>query len=280
MVRVTVGLALVMVCFGAWACGEDSPSAPTETTPAVPTVSGLAIAGADALRTSSSSNYTTTATLSNGTTQAVTPTWTSSNTSVATINANGLLNGTVHGSTTVTATHQGQTASKTVAVVNNYGGSWRGTWVVRACDQSGLFREVAWCQGLGGAGATLPIQISVSQTGTGLSQISALVTIDAGLAGTVQGTVTPDGRLNLAGSFNQVVDGVTFQFDISAWDTNLVSAGQLTGRWVLNLTAVNVNGNAYHEGDLTMTQTATTVTAAPGASPHAVRWHELLRRIR
>lgn len=277
MLRVTVSLALVMVCFGAWGCGKDSPSAPTQTTP---TVSGLMITGADALRTSSSSSYTTTATLSNGTTQAVTPTWSSSNTGVATINANGLLSGTGHGSTTVTANHQGQTASKTVAVVNNYGGSWKGTWVIRACDQSGVFREETWCQDLGGAGATLPIQISVSQTGTGLTQISALVTIDIGLAGTVPGTVTPDGRLNLGGSFNVVVDGVTFRFDISAWDTNLVSAGQMAGRWVLNVTAVNVSGNAYHEGDLTMTQVSTTGMAAPVASPHSVRWHELLRKIR
>jgi hypothetical protein len=279
MLRLTVRLAVVMGSLGVWGCGSDSPSSPTSTTPTTPTVSGLAIAGADALRTNSSQTYTATATLSNGTTQAITPTWSSSNGAVASISAGGLLSGTTHGSTMVMANYQGQTASKTVAVVNSYGGSWNGSWVMRACDQSGVFRDVSWCQDLGGAGSVLPLQMTASQTGTALNQISGTVTIDVGLAGTVSGSVTPDGRLNVAGSFDVVVEGVTFRFDISAWDSNIVSPGRMTGRWVLNVTAVNVPGNAYHEGELTMTQVSTTAMPAPVASP-GTTWYQLLKKIR
>jgi hypothetical protein len=46
------------------------------------------------------------------------------------------------------------------------------------------------------------------------------------------------------------------------------------------MTAVNVTGNAYHEGELTMTQVSTTASPAPAASPHSTTWYQLLRKIR
>ena len=42
------------------------------------------------------------------------------------------------------------------------GGSWTGTYALRACVQSGVFASVRWCQGLGGVGAILPVALTLS----------------------------------------------------------------------------------------------------------------------
>ena len=83
----------------------------------------LIISGIDAVLTGVSTTYTVTATLSDGTTRAVSPTWTSSNTDVASVDSSGRLEGRAHGTTTLTATHDGISATKSVQVVNNYRGT-------------------------------------------------------------------------------------------------------------------------------------------------------------
>ena len=71
---------VLVVCFAGVSCSskEDSPNpgptSPTPTPTATPT--SLSISGPNTLRTGQSSSYTATLTLSNGTTQTVTPGWT------------------------------------------------------------------------------------------------------------------------------------------------------------------------------------------------------------
>ena len=132
----------VVVVFAALATGcndKTNPAGPSR--PAVPTVTNLDISGADAVRTGVSTNYTVTVILSDGTTRAVTPMWTSSNPGVANVDTAGRLVGLAHGTTSLTASHEGRSASKTVQVVNNYEGSWVGRYVINACDASGDLRD-------------------------------------------------------------------------------------------------------------------------------------------
>ncbi len=157
----------------------------------------LAISGIDAVLTDVSTSYTATATLFDGTTRAVTPTWTSSNPDVATVDNVGRLDARAHGATTLTATHDGISATKRVQVVNNYRGTWVGRYVVTACDAPPgvcYAREVDIF--------SFPLCLEVSQAGDDLSEMSAVLFLPSysQIRANISGRVSSDGRLNLAGS--------------------------------------------------------------------------------
>jgi Big-like domain-containing protein len=238
------------------ACGDKAnPVAPN------PTVAGLVISGADYLLTGSATTYTATATLSDGTTRTVTPVWSSSAAAVATVDSAGRVDGRTHGATTLTAAHDGRSASKTVQVVNNYNGSWSGRYIVRACQDSGIFSDgfhtpissdVPWCQDkvLGnGIGSEHAFVFRLSQTGGNYSEIRA--TFGANADG-IPGTVTADGRLKLEGGL-KLLDWYGDHwgdFQVIGWDTNLDGAGGMTGRWTQNTTAVGRPGMAHEEVEI------------------------------
>ena len=262
-------------------CGsESSPSAPSSTVTAAPTASSLRIDGPEAVRTGVSADYTATLTLSNGTTQSVAPTWSSSS-STASIDSNGRVTGLAHGATTIMATHQGVSAAKPLSVVANYGGRWSGLFVMRACDQSGVFATVGYCQGLGGVGSMGPIALSLTQGGADQNQVSGTISFGGSLAGNVSGNVTSDGRMVIGGNFTVVSSGLTFSFRVGGWESRLSGASSMTGRWADNLAAVGVPGNAYTENEL-QTMTRTSVADAPASAPHSVRmdWSEFFRSTR
>jgi hypothetical protein len=265
-------LALVVISVFATACTKNrSPAAPTAAT-----ATSLSISGVDAVRTDLFTNYTATATLSDGTTQGVTPTWTSSNTGVASVDSAGRLVGVAHGSTTLTASHEGLSASKTVHVVNNYEGNWAGTYVVRVCNDSGVYKDgvfggiyadVPWCQANERVGSVQSIALVLSQMGSNQSEIRG------GLgegAADLTGVVTADGRLNLSGTLSLLDferEFVTDTLHIGPWDTTLSAPGVMTGRWSQDLVSVGRVGNVYSENELvTMTRTSTSPT--PASSTH------------
>ena len=227
--------------------------------PTAPTVTDLVISGADAVLTETSTTYTASATLLDGTTRAVMPTWTSSNPAVASVDNSGRLDSRTHGVTTLTATHEGRTASKTLQVVNNYGGRWSGRYIIRACKDSGL----SWCRGYAGVGTERFVTpITIVQTGTNHSEIRATFdhACDAFFgSGTISGSVTADGRLNLEGTL-KVLDWFcdpAMDVHLSGWDTNLNGAGSMTGRWAQNVAIIGQQGSAHEDVELvTMTRTS------------------------
>jgi len=79
-----------------------------------PTSVTLSLSGT--LGFSNTAQFSATATYSDGTNGAVTPQWTSSNTSVVTINSNGLATAQGVNSATITASFGGQTATASVTV--------------------------------------------------------------------------------------------------------------------------------------------------------------------
>lgn len=272
----TLKLAQVlMIAALVTACG-DKPNPVGPNSPAAPTVASLVISGADYVLTGSTTAYTATATLSDGSTRTVTPSWSSSAANVATVDNAGRLDGRAHGSTTLTAAHDGRSASKTVEVVNNYGGSWSGRYIIRACKDSGIFRDgiyggsyvdVPWCQALNGIGSEHSFAFTLFQTGRNYSEIRATFGPDGGTisgSGPISGIVTADGRLKLEGTL-KVLDWYGEHWgdsQLSGWDTNLDGSSGMTGRWAQNLTVVGQQGSAYEEVELvTMSRTATASTS-------------------
>jgi len=278
----TIYSFIIGACIVCAACGDDNanPAAPTPAT-SPPSVVSLTINGVDAVRTGSAASFTARASMSDGTTQTVTPVWTRSDAAIAKVDTAGRVDALTHGSISLGASYQGQSASRNVSIVSNYGGTWNGTYVLRACDQSGIFAAAGWCKELGGVGSILPAAMTFTQTGNDLSQINGTLTLGTGIAGNVSGRVSSDGRLNVGGSFNVTAEGVTFVFAFGGWDTRLVSPGQMRGRWAQNLTAVGVPGNAYEEVEIvTMTQTSTSANVTRAPESYTLRWTELFSRMR
>lgn len=263
---VFVGL-LVPLAIG---CSDKNPVAPGTT--AAPVATGLVIAGVDAVLTGVSATYSATATLSDGSTRTVSPAWTSTNPDVASIDNAGRVDGRSHGTTTLTASYAGREASKTVHVINNYGGTWNGRYVVSACAASGDLtdHDGGWClAGPGRVGTVGSIGMALSQSGSDLSDITGTLGVNEG-GGTITGTVTPDGGLRLDGSFQEWDwDGevILSTLQIRGWATNLAGPGVMTGRWSQGLTTLYFRlGQADTENELvTMTRVSTAVVT-PSAS--------------
>lgn len=279
----TLSVALLVVS-GSLAGGCGDKANPARPSPlAAPAVSNLTISGVDAILTGVSATYTATATLSDGTTQAVTPTWTSSDLAVATVNSSGRLDGRAHGSMTLTASYEGRSASKTVQVVNNYGGTWTGQYVIRSCQDSGIYtdgvfggiyEDVPYCQvPFNRVGTEHSLTLTLSQTGSSPSEITGRFFPDnPEYEGELTGVVTPDGRLTLAGTFsllNWDLDEIVGALQVAGWDTNLGAAEGMTGRWTETETVVGRPGSAYQVKELvTMTRTAATTGPASVSPSH------------
>jgi hypothetical protein len=261
---------VLMIAALVTACG-DKPNPVGPNSPPAPPLASLVISGADYVLTGSTTAYTTTATLSDGSMRTVPPSWSSSAVNVATVDNAGSLAGRAHGSTTLTATYEGRSASKTVQVVNNYGGSWSGRYIIRACKDSGVFTDgifddAPWCQGPTGIGSERSFAFTLFQTGRNYSEIRATFDPECYFfgGGTISGVVTADGRLNLEGTLKALdwLCDPDLDLHLSGWDTNLDAAGSMTGRWAQNLIINRREGSAHEEVELvTMSRTATASTS-------------------
>jgi len=253
------------------ACGDKAnPVAPNSA--AAPAGMGLIISGADSVLTGTTTTYTVTVTLPDGSVRTITPSWSSSAAQVATVDEAGRLDARAHGSATLTAAYDGLRATKIVRVVNNYGGTWSGRYIVRACKDSGIFTDgiyggdyvdVPWCRAFDAAGSEHSLVFTIVQTGINYTEIRATFGKDSG---TVSGMVMTDGRLTLNGTLT-VLDwdgGHWGDMQFSGWDTTLVGAEGMTGRWAQNLTMVGQQGSGYEEVELvTMSRTRMAAARTP-----------------
>jgi len=240
---------LLMLTLG---CGDKNPIAPSRPEPVR---TGLTITGPDALLTGLSANYAATATMTDGTTRAVVPTWTSSNPGVARVDGSGRLESRSHGSTMLTASSGGQSASRTVQVVNNYAGSWTGRFVIRACADTGELtdHDGGFClAGPGRQGSTGWITLTLVQRGSTLTEITGTI---GNYSEPITGEVTADGRLSLSGTvterdFNDP-DFTIATHSFRAWDTKLNGSDGMTGRWSEDFTSlVSCLGTAHIDHEL------------------------------
>jgi len=122
--KVRVLVALVACTLVVSSCGSDGGGSSTPTTPtppATPTVTGVTVVGPGGTPTpGQTAQFTATAALSNGTTQAVTSqaTWQSSNTGIATVTSSGLVTAVAAGQAEIRATYQNMTGTAGVSVAS------------------------------------------------------------------------------------------------------------------------------------------------------------------
>jgi hypothetical protein len=233
-------------------CGDKNPITPSRPGLASAT---LTISGPEALLTGLSATYAVTATMTDGATRTVVPVWTSSNPGVARVDGSGRLEGRSHGSTLLTASSGGQTASRAVQVVNNYAGSWTGRFVIRACTDTGELtdHDGGFClAGPGRLGSTGWITLTLVQGGSTLREITGTI---GNYSEPITGAVTADGRLSLSGTVTaRDFDNPDFTIathSLGAWDTNLHGSDGMTGGWSDDYTSlVSCLGTAHIEHEL------------------------------
>ena len=127
IVRCAVRTLSVIALLLAYGCGSsNSPTAPSSespTTPSQPTMTALAVNGADSVTVGQTSPFAASAGFSDGTTQNVTnsATWQSSNSAIATVSSDGIVTAVSAGTVIITATYQGESATRTTRVA--YAGS-------------------------------------------------------------------------------------------------------------------------------------------------------------
>lgn len=243
----------------ATACDHKSPTVPAP----LMVVTSLAIEGAEAVLTGVTATYSAKATLGDGTTQTGTTVWTSSNPEIAGVDAGGRVEGRTHGSTTLTATYLGLSASKTVQVVNNFGGTWQGRYTIRSCDAPRNlcdYLEWDWWH--------FPMRLEIAHSGNHQDEISAVLKFsNLHFSATVSGTVTSDGRLNLAGDSN-IMDSrgrIWAILHIETWDTSLTGPDTMGGRWTQRRSVLlpepGYDEHQHNEFEL-MTRVSTSLPAA------------------
>lgn len=242
------------------ACGKSSsPATPT------PTVSGLSIAPAtDMIKIKASESFTAQATYSDGTSHAVTASWSSDNSSVATIDASGRATAVNSGSATIIADYQGMRATRLLRVVPDYQGRWQGDWTVTACTEDGDWQRIRTCESVYPNGSLWALTLSANQ-----NRDAVTGTTDFGdeLPGPVNGTIRTDGHLVLTGTYTIVFENLPVEITISEWDTTTTDNQQMSGRLRLTLRAAGVQGSVGVSGDLRIvskTSTTPVLTSSGG----------------
>lgn len=250
-----VGVLLVTV-----ACGTNTPTGPTVLPPAVV---GLSITGPDIVRTGLATHFTALARYPDGSSADITngARWTVASAGIGSIDGNGSFQGTGAGATTISATYSGQAASKPLTVIQNYGGTWRGTHIVQSCDQSGFFALVQWCRNADPVGKTGAFTLILTQSGSDFSRVSGTFAL-GGIAGPIAGSVTADSRLNLGGTYVFAVPDFAIQVTVGGWDTQATGVDGMTGQWAQSLVNPGYAGNAYEQVRI-VSATHVSITAAP-----------------
>jgi hypothetical protein len=238
------------VWLSAWGCGGGGTTPVAPAPPPAPTATSLAItSGVDALRAGFFADYAVTASMSDRTTQVVTAAsaWSTSDPAVATVDAKGRLTGLSNGSVNLIASYQDRTVSRSVRIVHNYAGHWDGTFVVRSCEQSGVFVTLRYCDNLGRDPLTFALELT--QGGANADQITGMMSL-RNLVGPVTGSVTSDGRLALAGPYVATTGGVNIGVDIPSWLTSPVGTVGMSGFFVYSLTVIGSDGKATQTNEI------------------------------
>lgn len=265
--RWTMGFGL-LVSLATASCGGSS-SAPS------PTATGITITGADALRTGQTQSYSASLKFANGTTQTASANWTSDNSSVLTITSAGQATAGSQGAATLTASAQGVSATQTVAVWQDYQGTWTGTYVATRCTDSGALSG-QFCPGLP-LGVPLLIGMTLTQTGSGASGNLTLGSIFSTMSGTVAASRHFVGTAS--GSFPD--SGLTLVFTVSPFDV-LANGSTLTGSFTLTGSVAGFTGNISFQGIITsVTRINSTPSSLPSPAPMpGLSFVEALKRVR
>jgi hypothetical protein len=194
------------------ACHGHSPTAPTPTSLAVGSSGPRVFLGA-------TETFTATITLSDGTTEAATGTvWGTDAPAIATVDAGGVVTTHASGTVTVSVDSVGLHATKTVRVLPNYGGNWKGPFAIGNCSSTNSFHLTC---------TDLDDSIPRNMTATLLQTADAVSgTIAFGfLSAPMTATIASDGSM----TFTAVTPPDVFKTYSGAWIITCTTDGTIHG---------------------------------------------------
>lgn len=149
----------------------------------------------------------------------------STNTSVASVDQNGVVRGVAAGVVTVTASISGVSATLSARSIPNYAGRWSGQYRFISCSAPPRWGQ-SYCAGL--VGTLFNIELNLGQTTadvTGSIRMGSFV-------GSVNGPIAEDGTLSLRGRYTaSAPSGLVYIFDIRTWQTRSANGSTMPGRW-------------------------------------------------
>jgi hypothetical protein len=227
---------LTVVVLGLAACGGGSSSPATPTPAPVATAVSLAISpSTDLIKIQGTESFTVTATMSDGSSKAVSGTWASDASAIATVDTAGKVTGVSAGQASIAVSYGGVSARRTIRVVPDYQGSWSGDYTVLTCQDSGDFAKEDWCK-VALQNGVIRVTMVLTQT---RDAVSGTWAHDV-MAGTAQGTIETGGTLPLAGT--GMLDHTPMA--ISGWRSLSTDNRSQTGRFNLTFTSTVWSGSA------------------------------------
>jgi hypothetical protein len=220
--RLTAIAASLLVAIPLASCGGSSSGSPAPAPS--PTLTSIAIALAEFVFLGGSEQATATGMLSNGTSQAVTGTWSTDNPDVATVDANGRVTALRSGRVTVLFQSQGLTGSRATRVVPNYEGAWIGTYRLTSCTESGDFVGEDLCKDFFETVPRPPAALAAVQTSRG--SIDAIAFLGLFETAPVTAAIADDGSVTFTGTITGE-EGLTIT---TTWTIRLEQpGGHVTG---------------------------------------------------
>lgn len=221
-------VAVVAAGFFGIACGggNGNPTAPSASTPAAPTVRSLSLSNSSlALVAGNSATVSATAIYSDGSSRLVTPTWSSSNSSIASVDQSGVVRGIGAGVVTITAAFSGASATLSARSIPNYSGRWSGQYRFVSCSAPPRWGS-SYCSGL--IGTLFNMELNLGQTS---SELTGSIRMGS-FVGNVTGSIAEDGTISLRGRYTATANtGLVYIFDIRSWQTRSTNGTSMTGRW-------------------------------------------------
>jgi len=181
---------------------------------------------------------TATGSYSDGSTRSIFPNWTSSNSSVVSVDGNGRLTAVSAGSVTITAAAEGRSATTQVRGLPDFSGNWSVQWRHTTCDV-----PPRWGAGFCNVSGLQTARVNLQRSG--VDGIVGSYDNGIGWIGTVSGQVSTNGTLSLTGRLDSPRRTATFYSNFINWNAQLTSGLGFTGTFLETLTWVGESQQGF-----------------------------------
>jgi hypothetical protein len=203
------------------------------------------------------------ATMSNGTTSAITTGFGGDAAAVATVSSSGSVTGVSIGDVTVFVDYQGMRGTSRIHVLPNYSGIFIGTYTIDSCVDSGGVHDTGFCDTFT-VGRSLPIGLNNTQSNTLTSVVGQFAL--GSLVGSANGTVSNGGELTYSGVFTSG----TLKIDLQNLVATSPAVGQMAGHFTQLWTDTTLTGAGTLQCTLVgvvRTSGGAALAAMPGGAP-------------
>ena len=208
----------------------------------------LAISPAtDLVKLRASETLTAVATMTNGTTETVTATWSSDNAGVASVDASGRVTGAGSGQAAISAVYSGLTAVRPLRVLPDYQGRWSGDHSVANCVADGDWLSAGFCQEMLNQGPLFSLGLVLTQN---RDAVTGTIDVGGDTPGAIEGPIRMNGDLAVGGTFVATVDGVSLEVTVSDWETRTSDNQRMTGRFRMTFRAAGLAGSGSADAEL------------------------------